>query len=73
MNQNFDFGRWRQDNGLVMYDVFEMLRFTLDSCTNLVPERKVDVDYLCESNLSMIEILLGSLKVEATMTSFDCY
>ena len=34
-------------------------------------ERHVEADFLCESNLGVIEIFLLSLKV--SFDSFDCY
>ena len=52
-----------------MYDVAHIfLRWTR---VQILCERHVEADFLCESNLGVIEIFLLSLKV--SFDSFDCY
>ena len=69
MSQNGDDGRWRQDNGSVMYDVAHIfLRWLVYKFCVSDMWKQI---FLCESNLGVIEILLLSLKV--SVDSFDCY
>ena len=70
MSQNGDDGRWRQDNGSVMYDVAHIFLSWLvyKFC---VSDMWKQIFCARSNSLGVIEILLLSLKV--SLDSFDCY